>query len=179
MKNEQMKNERIPPLRIAQATRQGYVEVYPGMGGGHVPMVTQPMISVHPLSRKLEFKGTESLKPISPALRATDNKCPHVVYEPPAHHVKERGEGPSDTTASDYRIRKLTPRECFRLMDLSDGDIDKIQTAGLSDNAQYGLAGNSIVVNCLYLIFRNMFIPEFMAAPEPPPPKQLSIFDIT
>ncbi len=76
-----------------------------------------------------------------------------------------------------YRIRKLTPRECFRLMDVSDDDIDKIQSTGLSDNAQYELAGNSIVVNCLYLIFRNMFIPGFMAAPAPPPSKQLSLFD--
>ncbi|MCM1222021.1 MAG: DNA cytosine methyltransferase [Lachnospiraceae bacterium] len=74
-------------------------------------------------------------------------------------------------------MRKLTPRECFRLMDVSDEDIDKIQSTGISNNAQYELAGNSIVVNCLYLIFRNMFIPEFMATPAPPPAKQPTLFD--
>lgn len=59
---------------------------------------------------------------------------------------------------ANYRIRKLTPRECFRLMDVSDEDIDKIQTAGISKSSQYRLAGNSIVVSCLYHIFRKLFI---------------------
>lgn len=57
-----------------------------------------------------------------------------------------------------YRIRKLTEREVFRLMDVSEEDIDKIQGAGISKTAQYKLAGNSIVVSCLYHIFRKMFI---------------------
>ena len=57
-----------------------------------------------------------------------------------------------------YRIRKLTPRECFRLMDVDDADIDKIQGAGISNSQQYKLAGNSIVVNVLYHIFRKMFV---------------------
>lgn len=56
-----------------------------------------------------------------------------------------------------YRIRKLTPRECFRLMDVDDAVIDTIQAAGISDSQQYKLAGNSIVVNCLYLIFDKLF----------------------
>lgn len=57
-----------------------------------------------------------------------------------------------------YRIRKLTPRECFRLMDVSDEDIDKIQAAGISASQQYKMAGNSIVVACLEHIFRELFI---------------------
>lgn len=56
-----------------------------------------------------------------------------------------------------YRIRKLTPRECFRLMDCDDGIIDKIQGAGISNSQQYKLAGNSIVVNVLYHLFGKMF----------------------
>lgn len=57
-----------------------------------------------------------------------------------------------------YRIRKLTPREYFRLMGVSDEDIDKIQAAGISKTQQYKMAGNSIVVDVLYHIFRKMFI---------------------
>lgn len=57
-----------------------------------------------------------------------------------------------------YRIRKLTPRECFRLMGVSDSDIDKIQQAGISRTQQYKLAGNSIVVDVLYYIFKEMFM---------------------
>lgn len=56
-----------------------------------------------------------------------------------------------------YRIRKLTPRECFRLMNVDDADIDKIQEAGISNSQQYKMAGNSIVVACLYHLFRKMF----------------------
>ena len=57
-----------------------------------------------------------------------------------------------------YRIRKLTPRECFRLMGVEDKDIDKIQQAGISNSQQYKLAGNSIVVDVLYHLFRKMFV---------------------
>lgn len=56
-----------------------------------------------------------------------------------------------------YRIRKLTPRECFRLMGVDDKDIDTIQTAGISNSQQYKLAGNSVVVDVLYHIFRKAF----------------------
>ena len=56
-----------------------------------------------------------------------------------------------------YRIRKLTPRECFRLMKVSDEDIDKIKAAGISDTQQYKMAGNSIVVSVLEGIFTQMF----------------------
>lgn len=75
--------------------------------------------------------------------------------------------------AMPFRIRKLTPREAFRLMDVSEGDIDRIQAAGLSKTAQYKLAGNSIVVSCLYHLFRTMLIP---GQPEKAPARQLSIF---
>ena len=56
------------------------------------------------------------------------------------------------------RIRKLTPRECFRLMGMRDDDIDKIQAAGISNTQQYKMAGNSIVVNVLEAIFKNLFM---------------------
>lgn len=58
----------------------------------------------------------------------------------------------------NYRIRKLTPRECLRLMDVDDADIDKMFGAGLSNTQLYKMAGNSIVVNVLYHIFRKMFV---------------------
>jgi len=57
-----------------------------------------------------------------------------------------------------FRIRKLTPKECFRLMGVDDADIEKMQASGLSNSAQYKLAGNSIVVDVLYHLFRKMFI---------------------
>ena len=60
-----------------------------------------------------------------------------------------------ETTQEAYRIRKLTPRECFRLMGFSDEDFDKIK--GISNTQLYKMAGNSIVVNVLEGIFRELF----------------------
>jgi DNA (cytosine-5)-methyltransferase 1 len=57
-----------------------------------------------------------------------------------------------------YRIRKLTPRECFRLMGVDDADIDKLMSAGISNSQLYKCAGNSIVVDTLYHLFRKMYI---------------------
>lgn len=56
-----------------------------------------------------------------------------------------------------FRIRKLTPRECFRLMGLSDTDIDRIDSIGLSDSVKYKLAGNSIVKQVLDAIHIKLF----------------------
>lgn len=56
-----------------------------------------------------------------------------------------------------FRIRKLTPRECYRLMDVSEEDIDKLLATDISKSQHYKLAGNSIVVSCLYYIFKQMF----------------------
>ena len=54
------------------------------------------------------------------------------------------------------RIRRLTPRECWRLMDFSDEDFDKAKSVN-SDSQLYKQAGNSIVVNVLVAIFGQMF----------------------
>ena len=54
--------------------------------------------------------------------------------------------------------RRLTPREAFRFMGLNDFDIGKIQAAGISNTQQYKMAGNSIVVDVLEAIFKNLFM---------------------
>ena len=57
-----------------------------------------------------------------------------------------------------FRIRKLTPREVFRLMDVDDEDIDKLLASGISNTRLYCMAGNSICTSVLYHIFRKLFI---------------------
>ena len=54
------------------------------------------------------------------------------------------------------RVRKLTPKECFRLMGFDDRDIDVCIENGISNTQLYKMAGNSIVVNVLEGIFRNL-----------------------
>lgn len=58
----------------------------------------------------------------------------------------------------DFRIRKLTPLECWRLMGFSDEDFEKAQSAGISNSQLYKQAGNSIVVNVLEGILRSLLI---------------------
>lgn len=64
-----------------------------------------------------------------------------------------KGEGQKVAT-DDFRIRKLTPLECWRLMGFDDDDFYKAQNVGISNSQLYKQAGNSIVVPVLQSIFR-------------------------
>lgn len=66
------------------------------------------------------------------------------------------GDGNAVIT-ENIRIRKLTPRECLRLMGWHDEQIDKIQAAKISGTQQYRQAGNGIVVQVLEFIFKALF----------------------
>lgn len=105
-----------------------------GRNGSTAQYLVEPMIYSSP--HGFNFGGGKNLAPTLTSSAYADNNF----------------------LVKDFRIRKLTPRECFRLMDVSDSDIDKIQNAGISKTQQYKLAGNSIVVSCLYHIFRKMFL---------------------
>lgn len=56
-----------------------------------------------------------------------------------------------------YRIRKLTPRECYRLMDFPDSDFDKAESV-ISNTRLYKTAGNAIVRAVLMALFLQMNI---------------------
>ena len=99
-----------------------------GMGGGQIPLLTDATIEE---TKTINFMEQERK---------------HNLNLPPELQGKK------------FRIRKLTPRECFRLMGVYDKDIDKIQASGISNSSQYKLAGNSIVVDVLFHLFRKMFI---------------------
>ena len=68
-----------------------------------------------------------------------------------------QGGGRQPHIFQEYRIRKLTPKECFRLMGLTDEEIQKIQDAGISNSQQYKMAGNSIVVDQMFFL-DNLFV---------------------
>ena len=69
--------------------------------------------------------------------------------------VKEN-HGTVTATNVDYKIRKLTPKECWRLMGFSDDDFESARLY-CSNSQLYKQAGNSIVVPVLEKIFRNLF----------------------
>ena len=58
---------------------------------------------------------------------------------------------------NNLRVRKLTPKECFRLMGFSDEDFNAAHNVGISNSQLYKQAGNSIVVDVLYYIFVELY----------------------
>lgn len=90
----------------------------------------------------------------APALTAhlhkeTVKDCTKLDRHSPALGVKEIG--------SEIRIRKLTPKECWRLMNFTDEEYEAAEKAGVSKTQLYKQAGNSIVVAVLTAIFKNLF----------------------
>ena len=58
------------------------------------------------------------------------------------------------------KIRKLTPKECIRLMGFTDEDYEAMRSIGMSDSAIYHMAGDSIVVTVLMAILGELILPE-------------------
>ena len=115
-------------LKIKQATKQGFVEIMPG----------SLFDASYPESKTRRGRVQDGGQ-TSPTLTAG-------------------GESPCLYEEGSFRIRYLTPKECFRLMGVCDSDIQKIQENGLSNRQQLKMAGNSIVVEVLVQIFRKMFV---------------------
>lgn len=92
--------------------------------------------------------------------RNTDNPSDRTTGISTEQRLEINKDGVSNTLTSvqkdnvvveQYKIRRLTPRECFRLMDFPD-----TFTWPVSDSQAYKQAGNSIVVNVLYKIIKNL-----------------------
>ena len=123
-----------------------------GLGGGNIPMITEPSI--------LKYERTEYGKKIR-------NQYEKGEINERRSNMREfttRTDGVSNTLTTvqkdnylfdSYRIRKLTPLECFRLMGFTDEEFERIQ--GISNTQLYKMAGNSICVPVLEAILRNLF----------------------
>lgn len=100
-------------------------------------MVVYTGIAVHPFSKKLEFNGFKDVE--CPTLLATDYKAPKCIE------------------FNNQRIRRLTPFECFKLMNFNFG-IPGVKDFvwNVSDSQAYKQAGNSIVVSCLVEIIKKL-----------------------
>lgn len=56
-----------------------------------------------------------------------------------------------------YRIRKLVPAECAKLMGLIKDDDDKMAAVEISPTQRYKIYGNGIITNCVTLLFEHLF----------------------
>lgn len=121
----------------------------------------------------VEGGGTQQIKVCESQIvamrgRNPDNPSDRTVGSPTEQRLEVNMQGTSNCLMSvqkdnlllekpQYRIRKLTPRECGRLMGVSDEDIDKM--AAVNSNTQlYKQFGNSIVVDIMCAMFENLNI---------------------
>lgn len=102
------------------------------------PKVMQEPYNLYPNSGNPQAGRVYNVEGISPAMDTCSggNRMPKITEQ--------------------YRIRKLTPRECWRLMGVKDETFDKVHD--ISNSQLYKMAGNSIVVDVLMGIFNNLFL---------------------
>ena len=84
----------------------------------------------------------------------TDGICPTLT------EAMGMGGGQVPVHTYGVRIRKLTPRECWRLMGFMDEEFDRVH--GISNSQLYKQAGNSIVVNVLSALLSQLFYKELV-----------------
>ncbi len=106
-----------------------------------------------PLTAKGQANWTGSF--VSPDIESLEKSSTIGSTEPTKINLNDGSQITSNDNLSGIRIRKLTPKECWRLMGFDDADFDK--AAQYNSNTQlYKQAGNSIVVDVLCYIFKQM-----------------------
>lgn len=146
-----------------------------GTGGGHLPKIlTRKEIKgscgeiwqeSNFWERCLDTKGRTARRRLATrSMTLTESRPPFFLtgggYGIMIVDKKERGgQTPifTERRGTLYRIRKLTPRECGRLMGVDDSDIDKMETVN-SNSQLYRQFGDSIVVDVMCAMFRNLNI---------------------
>ena len=130
------------------------------------------------LLRGMQFTPKFAIKDKIPTLKTSVNDIAVVVTKDSENYIQWEQKGWFDIECRAYKedkvsgalntrghmkvltndvaIRRLTPLECFRLMGFEDDDYQKIKDLNISDTQLYKMAGNSIVVNCLTEIFKNL-----------------------
>lgn len=170
-----------PIAYVKEATKKGYAEIYEGdsvnleqpnsktrrgrVGKGCAQTLTtscnQAIVEPNELSHS-EWKQQMYKRFIedsnSEVSGVITNQSQSFGYRPPMKgYSKTLKANANDAgVVESFRVRKLTPKECYRLMGFTDEQFDKSQ-AFSSDSQLYKQAGNSIVVDVLYYIFEKLF----------------------
>ncbi len=170
-----------PIAYVKEATKKGYAEIYEGdsvnleqpnskirrdrVGKGCVQTLTtscnQAVIEPNELSHS-EWKQQMYKRFIEDSNGEVSgvitNQSQSFGYRPPMKgYSKTLKANANDAgVVESFRVRKLTPKECYRLMGFTDEQFDRSQ-AFSSDSQLYKQAGNSIVVDVLYYIFGKLF----------------------
>lgn len=152
-------------ILIKNATKKGYLEAYEGDGVNISSRMKYQRVNVQPESiQTLTTSGGNERGVVVDKLPGaygrdfgSKGKIQNKEYCDTLTSSMGTGGGNVPIFQNNLRIRKLTPKECWRLMGFDDEDIDKCIKAGISNSQLYKQAGNSIVVNVLEAIFRELF----------------------
>ena len=124
-------------------------------GGNRMPKIVDPFIAAsrgrNPENPSDRTAGAPTEQRLEPRTDGVTNTITTVQKD---NYVC--GTGGRQMTANGMRIRKLTPKECFRLTGFSDEDFEKAEKVN-SNSQLYKQAGNSIVVDVLEEIFCQIF----------------------
>ena len=120
-----------------------------------------PVVELEKIKRFINdnYKDNGSVTDLPKVFQAVGDRGNHsysvkdISNTIPANAMSDRGQ---QLIEPSLRIRKLTPKECWRLMGISDDDFEKAQEVN-SNTQLYKQAGNAIVVDVLEAIFTNMF----------------------
>lgn len=134
--------------------------------GGYTNYQSAQVISPSEISKTVaarDYKDAQSIIQIGNYLESKggfSNKQNGRIYDPkglaPTLRTFCGGNQEPKILLNNIKIRKLTPLECWRLMGFEDTDFWKVKNSGISNSQLYKMAGNSIVVNVLRAIFREL-----------------------
>lgn len=147
---------------LAVAVEEQDKDEIPEMKEGDVVPVWAPSY------RNVQKNGSRFKDPGEPAFTVTtvDKHGVALMEKPDPNGIPmAEGDKPIDIPKAKLRIRYLTPRECLRLMDFTDEQIDRLFAVEKSKSQLYKMAGNSIVVGVLVAIFRAIYIDETFKKP--------------
>lgn len=138
---------RMPKIMIKNNTKQGYLDAYEGDGVYTNTSTKRGTVQKDMIQTLTTFQDKGVVVSDKPRKDIKELEiyceCCHTKYEKNKDKTK-------------LRIRKLTPREVWRLMGFDDEDFEKASKVN-SNTQLYKQAGNSIVVNVLEAIFKNLF----------------------
>lgn len=112
------------------------------------------------LSPTVTTNKGEGNKIVQPINSMPDRSCGALrsqYYKTSQTNYSRTGSMRATVVQNGISIRKLTPKECFRLMGFPDSAFDAAKDIGISNTQLYKQAGNSIVVDVLYYIYVELY----------------------
>ena len=126
-------------------------------GGNRMPKVVETKLSHAEWKQQMYERFIEDAD--GEVSGVITNQSQTFGYRPPMKGFSKtlRAEANDTGIVENFRIRKLTPRECYKLMGLTFEDCDKAKDIGVADTHLYKQAGNGIITDCCELLAEHLY----------------------